>query len=146
MAGDTVYGKTEWGEFELKELPPATTLTARSEGTYFGEENGLFMKLFGFIRANEVGMTVPVEVELEPGTMRFFVGENDARKTLKDTTDVSVGQREADTVASHGVRGAYSEKNARKAIARLEEWLAQQPGVVAVGAPYMVYWNSPLRP
>jgi peptide methionine sulfoxide reductase msrA/msrB len=146
MGTESVYPRTVPGAFEVKELPAALSLKAVSAQSYFGTENGLFLRLFRFIRDNEVAMTVPVEVELEPGVMRFYVGAEDSRRPLKSTASVALEPRAKRTVAALGVRGAYSPEKCREAIANLRQWVRRNSDIEAVGEPYMVYWSSPFVP
>jgi peptide methionine sulfoxide reductase msrA/msrB len=146
MATESIYPRTSPGACEIKEIPAATCLQAVGDKPYFGTENGLFMRLFSFIRDNRVAMTVPVEAEVEPGTMRFYLGREDRGRDLKGTPTVTVEAREARTVASCGVRGAYTPETYRRTLAALREWLGTQPQWEAAGDPYMVFWNSPFMP
>lgn len=146
MATESAYARTSPGRCEVKDLPAAVSLRAAADKSYFGSENGLFMRLFSFIREHRVAMTVPVEAEMEPGAMRFYVGTSDRQRELPGTTGVTVEKRAARTVAARGIRGAYTDANYRKGLADLRTWLASQPGIEAAGAPYMVYWNSPFVP
>jgi peptide methionine sulfoxide reductase msrA/msrB len=146
MATETIYPKSDPGKAEIKKLPEAVALKAQSKQGYFEADNGLFMSLFRFIRDNKVSMTVPVEAEMEPGTMRFYVGKEDRQKALKDTDAVEVQPVSERTVAAFGLRGGYSEKNYRDGVRQLEAWLEKQSDYEAAGPAYAVYWNSPFMP
>lgn len=139
------FEKTSSGAFEVKTLPAAKVIATQEEGVYFDRDNQMFMKLFNYIRRNDVSMTVPVTADLNPAGMQFFVGPKDWGK-LKDDADVKVVDVPERTVASHGVRGSYSKDNVDGALARLNEWLGQHPQYKKVGEPYAVFWNGPYVP
>ncbi len=144
MAYEDIYKQTPAGEFEIKTIPAGKMLSTKSQGTYFSSDNNLFMRLFKYIQTEEIPMTVPVEADINPGTMRFHVSPENV-KQLKATKDVEVIERAAQTVAALGIRGSYSQSNYEEARRQLEEWLNRNPDYEASGKPYMTYWNSPMR-
>ena len=145
-AYETMYQKTKVGKIEVKEIPKRIALEATAKGPYFQGDNNLFRTLFRYISKNEVAMTVPVEAEMKPGKMRFFVGRKDAAKELATTDAVEVREIEALTVVSIGIRGSYTQSRFKRYEEKLEEWLSQNDEFEAVSAPYAVYWNSPFVP
>ena len=144
MAYDQAYPMTVAGVCEIKTLPPGVVLEAKSAGGYFRENNGLFRRLFETIQRSGVPMTTPVEAGILPGTMVFYLDPKNAqRDDLKLAEGVerkTVGER---TVASVGIRGGYSQKSFQENSEKLREWLKKEPGWVAAGEAYAVYWNSP---
>lgn len=143
---ESAYEMTPVDKVEVKTLPQSKTLVTEGEGRYFDRADGLFMRLFRYIREHEVAMTVPVEARMEKAQMLFHVGGMDAGKALKDRDDVKVMEREARLVASFGVRGSYTEKNFTKARERLDRWVAESEDFVSAGEPYAVFWNGPFVP
>lgn len=146
MAYEAAYARTKPGQTELKSIPAALTLATKADRGYFDAQNGLFMRLFKFIRQNGVAMTVPVEAEIDPGVMRFYVPTDGRQRQLAAAEGVTVSPRPARTVASLGLRGSYSEARFRGALKRLEQWLATRTDIEPVASAYMVYWNSPFVP
>ena len=145
-AYEAMYDKTPVGKIEIKEIAQRIALEASVQSPYFGGNNNLFRTLFRYISNNGVAMTVPVEAEMQPGKMRFFVGAKDANKKLLSIDDVEVRNLEPITVISIGIRGSYSEKRFKKNEKALLEWLAENGQYEAVSNPYGVYWNSPFVP
>ncbi len=145
MAYEAMYERTPVGTVEIKELPGRLALETRTDQSYFERDNGLFMRLFRYIEANEIAMTVPVEAEEKPGVMRFFVG-GDHGKTPSDSEQVQVVEMPARTVASLGMRGGYNHGNFEKGRTKLLRWLAEQSDWEAEGEPYVVYWHGPFVP
>ena len=105
QAYQSMYEKTPVGEIKIIELPARLALEARTEGSYFQANNGLFRKLFRYISSNDVSMTTPVEADINPGKMRFFVGGKDKLKKLRSNDSVKVIKIPACTVVSIGIRG-----------------------------------------
>jgi effector-binding domain-containing protein len=145
MAYDSAYPRAEIDNVEIHKLPPARLLEAKTEGTYFNNSNGLFSKLFNYIKDNEIAMTVPVEGDLQQAGMRFYVG-SDAPRELHDTREVSVVELPERQVLRMGGKGSYSEKNIMESLTKLEGWLDSQPKWQADGTAYAVFWNGPITP
>ena len=145
-AYETMYERTPLGKIEVKEIPRRIALEATAKGHYFQGNNNLFRTLFRYISKNEVAMTVPVEAEMKPGRMRFFVGRKDAAKRLASKDGVEVREMKALTVVSIGIRGSYSQSRFKRYEEKLEAWLSKNKEYEAVSPPYGVYWNSPLVP
>ena len=145
---DSTFDRTKPGETEVKEIPDSLALEASSGGDYFDGRNddNTFMKLFRYIQRNEIKMTVPVEVDVDEGNMRFFVGKDSKDREHEDSKDVTVAARPARLVVSTGLRGGYSEKRFEKGKERLEAWLDGQTEYRSAGEPVAVYWNGPFTP
>jgi effector-binding domain-containing protein len=142
-AYENAFEQTPVGTVEIKTLPAARLLAAHGEGNYFEENNGLFRPLFRYIQANDIAMTTPVEAEIEPGIMYFYLGADYADLALADTERVQVTSLPERTVLSIGVRGSYSAANFNAAQTQLLNWLAQQDEWTATGAARAIYWNGP---
>ena len=143
---ESMYGKTKVDQIEIKDLPQRTALQTAVKTNYFTGDNDMFMKLFRYIQRNEVKMTVPVEAEMEPGTMRFFAGQDVTDRKLDSDKEVTVVTLPPRKVASIGVSGAYTRENFEKAQKKLTEWLGENDEWKADGEPYGVFWNSPFVP
>ena len=145
-AYDSIYEKTGVGEIEVKSIPDRIALEASSEGNYFRANNGLFRSLFRFISDNEVEMTVPVEAEVSPGRMRFFVGEGDKGKLLDSRDEIEVRRMPRLRVVAIGIRGSYTEGRFRKHENELLKWLKRNKKYEQVAPAYAVYWHGPFVP
>ena len=78
-----MHEKTPVGKIQIIDIPQRVALETSSQKSYFSEDNGLFRKLFKYINNNDLSMTTPVEAEINPGKMRFFVGKKDLEKDFK---------------------------------------------------------------
>lgn len=138
--------RTKAGAIEVKTIPASLALQADADTSYFDEENGLFRTLFRYISREDIKMTVPVEADVDKGTMRFFVGTKDREKELPETKGVVVKHIPAKQVVSIGFLGPYSEKNYHKHLEKLQQWLEEnQQEWKSVGEPVAVYWDGPFR-
>lgn len=146
MAAEVMYQKTGAGKMAVKKIPAMKVLETAGEKSYFAEDNQLFMRLFRYIKANDVAMTVPVEVEVSPGVMRFHVGTRDAAKATKDSGQVKVIDVPERMVAALGLSGNYTDQAYRRGLDKLKKWLAENDEYQAAGEPYVTYWNSPFTP
>jgi effector-binding domain-containing protein len=146
MAYESMHEKTSVGEIRILELPARIALEATSDDHYFAENNGLFRKLFGYISTHDLTMTTPVEADINPGKMRFFVGEQDAEKPRPNTSVVTVRDLEPITVVAIGIRGSYSEENFTENKTALLTWLKENPDYEQAGSAYAVYWDGPFIP
>jgi hypothetical protein len=133
MAYESMHEKTPIGEIKILELPARIALEASCDDHYFSDNNGLFRKLFGYISKHDLAMTTPVEADISPGKMRFFVGEQDAEKPRPNTSAVTV-------------RGSYSEENFTENKTALLNWLKENPDYEQADSAYAVYWDGPFIP
>ena len=145
MAYDSAYTRAEVDNIEIHKLPPARLLETEAEGTYFSNSNDLFLKLFDYIKDNEIAMTVPVEGDIQQAGMRFYLGSESPRE-LDDTQEVSVVELPERQVLRMGGKGSYSETNIMKTLTKLENWLDNQSRWQADGTAYAVFWNGPMTP
>jgi hypothetical protein len=146
MGFEAMHEKTSVGEIKVLQLPARTALEANADQSYFSENNGLFRTLFRYISKHDLSMTTPVEAEIEPGKMRFFVGEKDANKSRPSSDSVTVKKLEPMLVLAIGIRGSYDEENFRKNRDRLLQWIEEQTTYESAGDPYAVYWDGPYIP
>lgn len=142
-AYETMFDKTPVGEIKIIDLPERIALEAKSSGSYFQSDNGLFRKLFRYISQNDVAMTTPVEADINPGKMRFFVGLKDRTKDISSTSDVEVRKIAPLKVVAIGVRGSYSVKRFMENKQKLLNWLAKEKKYEIAGEAYAVYWDGP---
>ncbi|MDA9589434.1 heme-binding protein [Opitutales bacterium] len=145
-AYERAFPRTAVDTIEVKTLPASRLLASHSDGNYFQSNNGLFMPLFRYIQSNDIAMTTPVEAEIEPGIMYFYVGSDYADADLEGTDDVSIIELPERTVLSIGVRGSYNAENFARAKAALLTHLAGQNTWSATGSARAIYWNGPYTP
>jgi len=145
-AYESMHNKTPVGKIIVIDLPNRTALEATSQSGYFDSDNGLFRKLFKYISSNDVSMTTPVEAEINPGKMRFFVGQKDLQKKLVSNKSVKVVKVPKQKVLSIGIRGSYTKEAFFKNKKALEIWLSKNKTFTQSGEAYGVYWNGPFVP
>lgn len=142
-AYEQAFAKTAVGKIEIKTLPAAKLIASKSDSAYFERNNSLFRPLFRYIQSNDIAMTTPVEAEIDPGVMYFYIGGDAAERDLAETEEVRVLELPERTVASIGVRGAYSEAGFDAAKAKLEAWIEAEGTHVAIAPARGIYWNGP---
>ena len=140
------FEKTPSGEIEIKELPAGRLLESQSERDYFDESNGLFRPLFSYIQKNDISMTTPVEAQIAPGKMYFWVAEDQKEKARIGNANVSIIDVQVRKVAAVGARGSYSRSNYEEAKAKLLKWIESNDAIQPISEPYAVYWNGPFTP
>lgn len=140
------FPRTEPGVIETKTLPAGRLLESSGEGNYFNQSNRLFRPLFRYISRHDISMTTPVEAQIEPGKMYFWVSPEQVDKARDDSDNVRVVDIPERTVAAIGVRGGYSKSNFEEAQALLLQWINEEESLEAVGEPFAVYWNGPFTP
>ena len=145
-AYEQAFPKTGAGALEIKTLPAARLIASQTDRAYFEDGNGLFRPLFRYISSRDISMTTPVEAEIEPGVMYFYIGSDVSAETLDSTDQVSLHELPERLVASHGVRGSYSKRNFDKAASTLRTWLNENPKYEATGVPRGIFWNGPFTP
>ncbi|MEO0508844.1 MAG: heme-binding protein [Verrucomicrobiota bacterium] len=142
-AAEKVFPQTAVNTHELKTIPASKLIVSQSDGYYFGGNNSLFRPLFRYISQNDIAMTTPVEAEMRPGKMYFYIGRDAADRDLSSNAEVEVLELPERLVASLGSRGSYSEQNFNRAMESLENWLADHPTHKADGAARAIFWNGP---
>ena len=143
---EQAFAKTHVGEFEIKDLPAARLIACQTDAAYFEDNNRLFRPLFQYISSRDISMTTPVEAEMNPGVMYFYIGAEVSNAALDATESVSVHELPERRVASFGVRGGYSEHNFNKASAKLSAWLLKNQDYKAAGTVRGIFWNGPFIP
>ena len=145
-AAEKAFPQTAVNAVELKMIPASKLIVSQSNGHYFRGNNGLFRPLFRYISQNDIAMTTPVEAEMMPGKMYFYIGGDAAERELSSNEEVEVLELPERLVASIGARGGYSESNFNEAREALEAWLAEHPTHKADGAARGIFWNGPYVP
>jgi effector-binding domain-containing protein len=146
-AYESNYPKTPVGVVEIKCLPAASVMQAEGTGTSFKEADKPFFTLFKELKANQMAMTVPVEIDAPTNRLRFFVPSKDvARISHPVSSQVQLVKMPERTVLSIGQRGGYSQKRFEDGTHKLEQWLNQHPEWQAAGPAYAVFWNGPYTP
>jgi len=142
---EQAYAPTEPGTIEIKTLPAATIIRATTGKPYFEKDNELFMPLFRYIEKREIAMTTPVEADIEPGAMAFFIGKDVPSAALTESEGIEIQKVPQRQVLSVGIRGSYSEENYRQALEKARAWLDQHPQWREDGPSRMVYWDAPFK-
>ena len=146
IAYESIHEKTSVGTIKILKIPERLALETQSDSAYFEADNGLFRKLFRYISDNGISMTTPVEAEIKPGKMRFFVGEKDKVKPIRSSSVVEVKKLSPMLVVAIGIRGSYSEDRFRKNEKELMSWIKKNEKYEATGNAYAVYWHGPFVP
>lgn len=143
---ESIYPQTPVGKIEVKTLPPRTILATGGSREPIEGRNDNFRKLFGYIKKNDLAMTVPVEAGVTSDTMNFFLGSRDAAKPLESDPNIKVQKVEPITVVSVGMRGSYTKERDEEGVRRIQGWLANNAEWKPAGEPYAVYWDAPFVP
>jgi hypothetical protein len=141
------------GEVVVKTYPQHRLARTTTAGPGRGDD-GMFMRLFGHIKRNDIAMTAPVTMDWSadpaagPRSMAFLYGAPGLGQPGPDPADgaVVVEDIPETTVVSVGMRGGYGEKPLRAGLDTLETWLAGHPEWTAAGPPRMLGYNSPFVP
>ena len=143
-AYENAFSKTDVGAIEIKTIPAARLLVTHSSNNYFDANNHLFRPLFRYIQENNIPMTTPVEAEIDPGAMYFYIGDKHSDRKLESTDEVKIIELPERTVLSIGVRGRYTIENFNEARKALIEHLHKlDDGWVQAGPARAIYWNGP---
>ena len=146
VPAQSAFPQTPAGQCELKTLPAGILLKAQGTGSYFENAGGLFMPLLRYISSRHIAMTTPVEAQVSPAAMFFWVSPEEASKVSGADAAVSVVNMPERRVASMGGRGGYTRENFEATRAALYAWLKGRSDVVPAGEAYAVYWNGPFVP
>lgn len=111
-------------------------------------DGGAFFKLFRHIQSNEIAMTAPVEVTLDPDRLRqtrmAFLYEGPTQGAVGTDGAVEVVDVPPMTVVSIGCRG-YDRLERVEALHRqLRAWVAEHPQWAVAGHPRTMGFNSPM--
>jgi hypothetical protein len=145
VALDSTYRPTAPGTIEVKRLPAARAMQSSAPDSYFDASNTLFYNLFNYLNSNNLGMTTPVEAEVLPGKMRFYLGK-EAPASLRASEKVQLVTLPERTVVSIGLKGGYSSAAFQDGVRGITTWLRAHPEWEASGPAYGVYWDGPMTP
>ncbi len=148
---------TPVGEVEVKQYPEYRAAVVEDAGPDGGEQGSMFRTLFDHIKQNEIAMTAPVEMGYDasrPDTntdreMRSmaFLYRSTEQGELDPDGQVVVRDLPAQTVASIGVRGGYTDERFNEHVATLDSWLEEHADAwERDGAPRYLGYNSPFVP
>ena len=145
MGYESIYPQTPVDTIEIKQLPERLALTATAPGDAFDDRGTAFLKLFDYIKTNQVSMSVPVQASPSTNEMIFLVGAANASRAPVSDSGVTVHTLPAATVVSLGMQGRYTRSQYEEGLAKLQSWLAIPPDWQTNAPPYRVYWNAPFR-
>jgi len=140
-AFESLYERTEPGATEVKNIPSLLAVSATGSGSVFDNIGEPFKKLYRYIRANDVAMTVPIEAETSTNRMRILPSRKLTRADLKSAPDVEIIELAERQVVAVGLRGSYSVGLYERGVKELREWLGRQDEWVPAGEPYNVFWD-----
>lgn len=139
----------------VKQYPAYREAVVKSAALGNAGPNGMFSPLFKHIKKNDIAMTSPVEIQYpdpsstdaaRPVAMAFLYREMSWGRTGSDGA-VEVVDALPVTVISVGIRGSYSDTHFKEALAKLNAFLAVNPGRYTVaGPPRLLGYNSPFVP
>ncbi len=159
----------EDGKFELRKYEPHILAETIVDEQFEEAGNAAFQRLFRYIRGNnkqeqEVSMTSPVGQEPagQKIAMTSPVGQQEqdgnwvvsfmlpASFTLENTPApldprISIREVPARHVAAVRYSGFWSEKNYRKHLEQLQNWIATQ-GLTPAGEPHWARYDPPFMP
>ena len=110
MGYESIYPQTPVDTIEVKNLPERMALTAAAAGDAFEDRGTAFLKLFDYIKSNQVSMSVPVQASPSTNEMLFLVGAQDQARHPQPDACVNVRTIPASTVVllSPGLRVTQS--------------------------------------
>lgn len=156
------------GSFELRDYAPQLLAETLVEGTLEDAGRSAFQRLFRYISGNnqsqtKIAMTAPVSQQQgekiamtapvgqqksgDRWAVSFMMPASYTMKTLPFPNDPQVRLREvpARRVAAVRYSGFWSEKNYRKNLEKLQEWIEQE-GLTVAGDAIWARYNGPLTP
>lgn len=156
-------------EFEIREYAPSIVAEVIVYADFEDASNDTFRKLFKYIsgdntRRDKIEMTSPVSQKAEPEkiamtspvgqrasgegwAVSFMMPASYTMETIPVPDDPSVYLREVPAYRAGAIRysGGWSEKNYKKHLASLQEWIEQNNLTVA-GEPVWARYNAPFTP
>jgi peptide methionine sulfoxide reductase msrA/msrB len=141
------------GLIRIKAYPRVRSAWVRSSDG----ENRRFRALFRHIKERKIAMTAPVimaygvqgteDAEAPTRTIGMaFLYRRPDQDAAGTFGSVVVVNEEPLTVVSVGVKGAYTGRSLRRALADLHAWLDAHPGWRAAGPARVLGYNSPFMP
>lgn len=80
-AAQRMYEKTPVNTIRLVTVPGSVVVRSTGAGDYVSSSNEVFRILLRYISLNDISMTAPVEAEIDPGVMKFYLGDKEVSKT-----------------------------------------------------------------
>lgn len=140
---------TPVGELQVKHYPTYRMGQTDASQT---RANGAFWTLFQHIESNEIAMTAPVEMTMEPAgervreTKMAFLYRSTEQGQLGEQGRVQVVDVPAMAVLSLGCRGDTNYRTVAKLRQHLDAWIAKNPEWKASGDLRVMGYNSPMVP
>ncbi|QNN23069.1 hypothetical protein HED60_12575 [Planctomycetales bacterium ZRK34] len=150
---------TPVGQVQVKEYPACRVAVVEADQARQGDQDSMFMTLFKHIKANDIKMTAPVQMtyapdagseasedEARPVAMAFLYFSQTQGTPGVDGA-VEVRDVPARRVVSLGVRGDYTSKHLKQAVAQLRAYLDEHADqYTPTGPPRYLGYNSPFVP
>ncbi len=157
------------GDFEIREYVPSIVAETLVDADFEGAGNGAFRKLFNYIsgdnsQQDKIAMTSPVSQEKRPEkiamtspvgqrpsgdgwAVAFMMPATYTMDTIPTPDDPTVVIRAIPAYRAAVVTysGTWSEKNYRKQMARLEQWVSENE-LEAIGEPVWARYDPPFKP
>lgn len=144
---------TPVGEVQVKEYPTYRAATVRDADLERDGMGPMFNELFGHIKERDIAMTAPVDMgyerdasgETTMASMAFLYRSPELGQTGEDGV-VRVEDLPAQTFATIGVRGGYTDTRFEKNLDTLAIWASSQEAWRVVGEPRYLGYNGPFTP
>ena len=144
------------GEVIVKRYPACREAVVESAALSNSGSDSMFYTLFRHIKKNDIAMTAPVELQYgelsptsavtRPVAMAFLYRQPQWGHVGIEGT-VKVIDAAPVTVISVGIRGTDSDAHLKEGMAKLNAWLASNPGRYTItGPPRLLGYNSPFVP
>tara|TARA_R110000782_G_scaffold13976_23_gene41070 strand:+ start:18345 stop:19112 length:768 start_codon:yes stop_codon:yes gene_type:complete len=139
------------GAIELKHYPSIRRAEFSAQGGPGRMGQNGFWPLFQHITRNDIAMTAPVEMEYadtdadqnaDQWTMAFLYHTTENGPTGEDG-QITIIDTQPKTFLSIGVRGRRGWDQTEELAARLDAWLASNPGWTRTGLPRTLGYNGP---
>jgi hypothetical protein len=141
------------GQIRVKHYPRLRKAMVQTDSQEADRDRSMFMTLFSHIKKNNIAMTTPVEMrytqtpreheELHRRAMAFYYRSTELG-TAGQVGSVHVVDTEPALFVSVGLRGSYTDKNFRKGLMQLRNWLDRNDLTYKkTGEPRVLAYNSP---
>ncbi len=134
-------------ELTIREIPASRQLRTSMPGDYFQVDGILFRRLFDYLKAHDLTMTVPVIAEIgDPCSMIFYVADGEKERAAKSEGNVMVVDVPAVTVALLAFRGENNRISFQNGERELQRLLEEDGRYLVAGDGYVTYWDAPMWP
>jgi len=141
------------GEVVVREYPTYRAASVTDEVVDGDGMEPMFMTLFRHIKEHDIAMTTPVDLGYEEGengdarlTRMAFLYRTPELGDLGRDGGVVIEDAPAQTFASVGVRGGYSEASFERGLSALDAWFDEQQDWSRSGPPRFLGYNGPFVP